>query len=393
MENKICSKCILDSTVPEIFFDEGGVCNYCKINDEIMKEYPDGKDGDGLLSETVKKIKKHGKGKKYDCLIGISGGTDSTYTLHLMKKMGLRPLAVHFDNGWNSEIAVQNIKNATNILKIDLYTWVADWEEFKDLQVAFLKSSTPDAEVPTDYAIISVLLKVAANENIKYIIEGQASRAEGTTPLGWTYHDGLYLRTVQKKYGKLKAKSFPILSIFRLIYYFFVRRVKLVRPLEYIDYSKEMAKNLNKRELGWKDPGGHHHESIFTKFFQSFYLPTKFSIDKRKRECSAKMRSGLMNREEALKEVSTPYPVEEGIVDYVITKLGLSTKEFDEIMKAPNKSFLSYPTYFPLIQSLRWPIKIACKLNIFPHIFYLKYGVNHTKSIKNYWEEFNKNKS
>ena len=154
-----------------------------------------------------------------------------------------------------------------------------------------------------------------------------------------------------------------------------------------------MAKNLNKRELGWKDPGGHHHESIFTKFFQSFYLPTKFSIDKRKRECSAKMRSGLMNREEALKEVSTPYPVEEGIVDYVITKLGLSTKEFDEIMKAPNKSFLSYPTYFPLIQSLRWPIKIACKLNIFPHIFYLKYGVNHTKSIKNYWEEFNKNKS
>lgn len=393
MENKICSKCILDSTVPEIFFDEDGVCNYCKINDEIMQEYPDGKEGQGLLAETVKKIKKHGKGKKYDCLIGVSGGTDSTYTLYLMKKMGLRPLAVHFDNGWNSEIAVHNIKNATNILDIDLYTLVADWEEFKDLQVAFLKSSTPDAEVPTDYAIISALLKVAAKEKIKYIIEGQASRAEGTTPLGWTYHDGLYLRSVQRKFGKLKSKSFPILSMFYLIYYFFIKRVKLVRPLEFTDYSKEMAKEVNKSKLGWKDPGGHHHESIFTKFFQSFYLPNKFNIDKRKRECSAKMRSGLMTREEALKEVSIPYPVEEGIVDYVITKLGISTKEFDEIMKAPNKSFLSYPTYFPLIQSLRWPIKIACKLNIFPHIFYLKYGVNHTKSIKNYWEEFNQNKS
>ena len=174
MGSKICSKCILDSTVPEIHYDEDGVCNYCKINDEIMKEYPDGSEGERLLKQTIKKIKKDGKGKKYDCLIGISGGTDSTYTLYLMKKMGLRPLAVHFDNGWNSEIAVQNIKNATNILGIDLYTLVADWEEFKDLQVAFLKSSTPDAEVPTDYVIISVLLKVAAKEKIKYIIEGQA---------------------------------------------------------------------------------------------------------------------------------------------------------------------------------------------------------------------------
>ena len=393
MGNKICSKCILDSTVPEIFFDEEGVCNYCKINDEIMKEYPSNTEGKKLLDDIVKKIKKKGKRKKYDCIVGVSGGTDSTYTLHLVKSLGMRPLAVHFDNGWNSEIAVKNIKNATNKLGIDLYTLVADWEEFKDMQVAFLKSSTPDAEVPTDYAIISVLLKVAAKENIKYIIEGQASRAEGTTPLGWTYHDGRYLRSVQKKLGKLKAKSFPVLSLFHLIYYFFVRRVKLVRPLEYIDYSKEMAKELNKKELGWEDPGGHHHESIFTKFFQSYYLNNKFKIDKRKRECSAKIRSNDMTREEGLKEVSTPYPVEDGIVEYTINKLGLNEEEFDKIMKAPNKSFLDYPTYFPLIQSLRFPIKMACRLNIFPHIFYLKYGVNHTKRIKNYWVEFNKNRA
>ncbi len=393
METQVCSKCILDTTVPEIFFDEQGVCNYCKINDEIMKQYPAKDEGKKLLDDIVKKIKRKGKGKKYDCIVGVSGGTDSTYTLHFVKQLGLRPLAVHFDNGWNSEIAVKNIKNATNKLGIDLYTLVADWEEFKDLQVAFLKSSTPDAEVPTDYAIISVLLKVAAKENIKYIIEGQASRAEGTTPLGWTYHDGRYLRNVQKKYGKKKSKSFPILSLFHLIYYFFVRRVKLVRPLEYIDYSKEMARKLNKEELGWEDPGGHHHESIFTKFFQSYYLNEKFHIDKRKRECSAKIRSGNMTREEALEEVSHPYPVEDGIVDYTKNKLELSDEDFDAIMKAPNKSFLDYKTYYPLIQLLRNPIKIACYLNIFPHIFYLKYGVDHSKKIKSYWTEFNRNRA
>jgi N-acetyl sugar amidotransferase len=390
-EEKICSRCILDTTVPEIVFDKKGVCNYCKINDEIMREYPDGSEGASRLNDLIEKIKISGKGKRYDSLIGVSGGTDSTYTLYLMKKMGLRPLAVHFDNGWNSEIAVQNIKNATNTLGIDLYTLVADWEEFKDMQLAFLKSSTPDAEVPTDYAIISVLLKVAAKENIKFIIEGQASRAEGTTPLGWTYHDGRYLRSIHKKFGKHKAKSFPILSLFHLLYYFFIRRVKLIRPLEYSDYSKQMAREVNSRELAWKDPGGHHHESIFTRFFQSYYLPNKFNIDKRKRECSAKIRSGKMTRQEALTEVSTPYPVEEGIVDYTISKLGLNKEEFDEIMTAPAKSFLDYPTYFPLIQLLRWPIKIACKLHIFPPIFYYKYGVNHSSKIRKYWKEFDQN--
>jgi N-acetyl sugar amidotransferase len=389
---KICTRCILDNTVPEITYDEKGICNYCKINDEIMREYPAGEEGDKLLHEMVLKIKKHGKGKKYDCIIGVSGGTDSTYTLYLMKKMGLRPLAVHFDNGWNSEIAVENIKNATDILDVDLYTLVADWEEFKDMQVAFLKSSTPDAEVPTDYAIISVLLKVASKENINYIIEGQASRAEGTTPLGWTYHDGRYLRSVQKKYGLKKAKSFPVLSLFQLLYFFFVKRVKLTRPLEFMDYSKKMAKEVNTKELGWKDPGGHHHESIFTKFFQSYYLTNKFNIDKRKRECSAKIRSGKMTREDGLQEVSKAYPVEEGIVDYVKSKLGLSDEDFENIMSAPNKSFLDYPTYFPLIQMLRWPIKIACKLHIFPPIFYYKYGVDHSTRIQKYWEEFNKNR-
>ena len=390
----ICSKCILDNTVPEIYYNTDGVCNYCEMNDEIMKEYPSKDKGKKLLKSLVNDIKINGKGKKYDCIIGVSGGTDSTYTLYLAKKLGLNPLAVHFDNGWNSEIAVKNIKNATNKLNIDLFTVVANWEEFKDLQIAFLKSSTTDAEVPTDYVIISVLLKVAARENIKYVIEGQASRAEGTTPIGWTYHDGRYLRYIQKRFGNLKSKSYPILSLPMLIYYTFFKRIKMVRPLEYTDYSKEMARKVNIEKLGWKDPGGHHHESIFTKFFQSYYLPKKFDIDKRKRELSAQIRSGHISRKQALKIIAKPYPVEDGIVEYVINKLGLSQNEFQKIMNAEVKSFIDYNTYYPLIQILRFPIKIACKLKFFPHIFYLKYGIDHSERIVSYWNEFNKkNKS
>lgn len=389
VDRKICSRCVLDTTVPEILFDEKGECNYCNMHDEVISEYNKGEKGEEKLKELTQKIKNSKSNSKYDCIVGVSGGTDSTFTLYTIKKMGLNPLAVHFDNGWNSEIAVQNIRNATNILGVDLYTWVADWEEFKDMQIAFLKSSTPDAEVPTDYTIISVLLKVATKENIKYIIEGQSSMAEGTTPLGWTYHDGRYLRAVQQKLGKKKAKSFPILSLTNLLYYFFIKRIQLVRPLEYIDYSKEMARDVNKNELNWVDPGGHHHESVFTKFFQSYYLPKKFNIDKRKRELSAKIRSGLLEREEALKILMNPYPVEEGLVDYTINKLGLSEDEFKKIMKAPVKSFLDYPSYYPLIRLLRYPIKIACSLHILPPIFYYKYGMDHTSKIKDFWLDFN----
>lgn len=386
----ICSRCVLDDSVPEIEFDAQGVCNYCQIHDALAQEYPSGPEGEEKLSRLVDKIKHAGKNKRYDCLIGVSGGTDSTYTLYLMKSLGLNPLAVHFDNGWNSEIAVNNIKHATNILGIDLYTHVADWEEFKDLQISFLKSSTPDAEIPTDYVIISVLLAVAAKEGIKYVIEGQSFRAEGTTPTGWTYHDGFYVNSVHRKFGKKKLKSFPILSVTKLIYYFFVKRIKFVRPLEFVDYSKKMARDVNASKLKWQDPGGHHHESLFTKFFQSYYLPKKFNIDKRKRELSAQIRSDLISREDALRILEKPYAYDEDLVEYVIQKLGLSKMEFAAIMQAPIKSFLDYPTLFPLIRLLRYPIKIACKLHIFPPIFYLKYGSDIGSKIKNHWAKFNR---
>ncbi len=207
--NKVCSRCVMDDTVKGITFDENGECTFCKIHDDLENKFPLNEETPNRLQTLVDKIKKDGKGKKYDCIVGVSGGRDSTYTLHNAVKLGLRPLAVHFDNGWNSEIAVQNIKNATDILKVDLHTHVADWEEFKELQRSFLFASVPDAEVPTDWVIFSVLFAEASQYEVKYIVHGHSFRTEGTTPLTWTYMDGKYVTRCSEKIWQTKVKKFP----------------------------------------------------------------------------------------------------------------------------------------------------------------------------------------
>ena len=215
-----CSRCVFDTTVSDIVFDAKGECQYCKIHDKMEDLHPLGVIGEERLKKYIKKIKKKGARKKYDCIVGISGGRDSTYTLYLAVKLGLRPLAVHFDNGWNTDISVSNVKNACNILNIDLYTVVADWEEFKDLQISFLRSSTPDADIPSDYAIVSTLYKVASKEGVKYILNGHSFRTEGTTPISWMYMDGRYFKSIYKKFSNnRKIKSFPILTATSLFYY------------------------------------------------------------------------------------------------------------------------------------------------------------------------------
>lgn len=372
----ICKKCILDETVKDIWFDENGICKYCNINDEMEKKHPLGVAGEKRLSEIINKIKDDGKNNTYDCIAGVSGGRDSTYTLYKAVQLGLRPLAVHFDNGWNSVISVSNIKNACEKLNVDLHTIVADWEEFKDLQIAFLKSGTPDADIPADYAIYSVLYDAAEKEGVKYILNGHSFRTEGTSPISWTYMDGRYLKSVHKQFGKMKKiKSFPVMSMSKLIYYVFAKRIKEVRLMEYINYVKKDVDSLLEKELDWKYYGGHHHENNFTKFFQSFYLPKRFGIDKRKTELSAMIRSSQISREKALNEIQEhPYHYEKDVVEYVINKLGLTQKEFDSIMNAPIKSHDDYPTYLPIIRTLNYPIKIAVSLRLLPQILYLKYA-------------------
>lgn len=369
-----CKKCLLDYTVSDIWFDEGGVCKYCMIHNEMYMQYLKNR-AELKISEIILRLKKAGKGKKYDCIVGVSGGRDSTYSLYYLNQMGIRPLAVHFDNGWNSDISTKNIKLACDKLGIDLITHVADWENFRDLQVSFLRASVSDADIPTDYAIYSLLYETAQKEKIKYIINGHSFLTEGTTPISWTYMDYRYIRDVHKKFGRSKNLSgIPLMPIGHFIYYVIFKRIREVRLLELIDYNQEVVTSLLEKELNWSYYGGHHHENNYTKFFQSYYLPKKFNIDKRKVELSALIRSGQIIREEGLAKISETYPYDEDLIAYVRKKLDTSAEEFAEIMNAPLRNHRDFKTYLPLIRLLKIPIKVAASMQLLPKILYLKYA-------------------
>ncbi len=362
----------MDATIPGIQFDDRGVCSFCQAHDRLEEQFPLGHLGEQRLSKLIDKIKSKGKNKKYDCVVGISGGTDSTYCLYMTKKLGLRPLAVHLDNGWNTKIATINMENALAKLDVDLRIIKCDWEEFKDLQISFLKASVPDAEIPTDLAILSILYKVAAEENINYAIIGHSFRTEGMTPLGWMYADGRYIKSVNKIFGSRKLKSYPNLTMFDLLYYVFIKRIRMVHLLDNINYHKEKTMQILEKELNWTYYGGHHFESTYARFV-IHYIWKKFNIDKRKIEFSTLIRSGQMDREEALQKLKEPLAEDKKLVKYCINKLGLSAKEFEEIISSTPKTFLDYNTYYPTIRKLKLPIQLACKLGLLPQVFYEKY--------------------
>lgn len=372
--NKVCTRCVMDNTVEGIRFDEKGECTFCKIHDDLEKKFPLNEETPKRLQQLVDKIKKDGRGKKYDCILGVSGGRDSTYTLYNAVKLGLRPLAVHFDNGWNSEIAVQNIKNATEKLGVDLHTHVADWEEFKDLQRSFLFASVPDAEVPTDWIIFSVLFAEAAQYNVKYIVHGHSFRTEGTTPLTWTYMDGKYVQDVQRKFGKMKLKSFPNMSMSKYIYYSLFKKINQIRILYYFQYNEREVLHILENELGWKNYGDKHHESKYTAFFQAYILTRKFNIDKRKLHYSAKVRNGQLTRDEALQIIQKdPYTGGMEALDYCLKKLNLTYEDFEKIMNEAPKSFMDYNSYYNVVKAFKKPITWGNKIGIVPDTVYKKY--------------------
>lgn len=360
---KICKRCVLDENVPEIEFNEKGVCNYCELHESLNRAFPNGKEGEKILEDLFREIKKNGKGREYDCVIGISGGVDSTYLIHTAKSYGLRPLAVHVDNGWDSEISVSNIKNSIEKLSVDLYSYVIDWKEMKDVLKSFIKASYIWADAPTDVALVSALYKVAAENKIKYILVGNNFRTEGRQPTEWTHVDYKVIKYIHKKYGSIKKlKSFPNLSNIDLFKYEFLYGIKMVKPLYFMDYDKQAAKDLVSKEYGWRDYGGHHHESIFTRFIIGYWLPVKCGVDKRKITFSAQIRSGLRTREQALKELKElPYSQRQINLDrdYVIKKLGLPEKEFEEIMKSEGKSFRDFPSYFKLYSNISKYLKFV----------------------------------
>jgi len=371
---RICTRCVCDTTIPNIQFDENGVCNFCKSHDLLLQYYQQDKARrQDKLSELITKIRGKGIGKKYDCIMGVSGGTDSTYALYLAKQLGLRPLAVHFDNGWDTDIATKNIENAVSILDIDFFTYTVDWEEFRNLQVAFLKASVPGIEVPTDVAIHGTLYKTAIANDIKYILGGQSFMTEGTVPREWSYMDGTYVKSVNKKYGRIPLRTYPNATIYQIAYNTFVRGIKQIPFLNYIQYNKKEAQQVLKKELGWTYYGGHHHENIYTKFSSAWYLKKKFSIDKRKISLSGPVRMGHISREEALEELGKEPPIEPELVEYCIKKLELSQQQFDDIMTLPLKAFHDYHTSYNMLQRFRFFVKLAVKMNIITPVLYEKY--------------------
>ena len=365
---KICTRCIMDTTDPDIEFDENGVCNHCKRYDEKIKERLFlSEAGQQKLNKLVAEIKIKGKNRKYDCIIGVSGGVDSTFIAYMVEKLGLRPLAVHIDNEWDSELAVGNVEKAVKKLDMDLYTHVVNWEEFKDLQLSFLRASVPDAELPTDHSILAFLYEVAAKERVQFIITGVNVSTEGILPAKWGYGlwDWKYIKSVHEKFGQVELKSFPHCSLFGLLHCIFVKRIKRIPLLNYMTYVKKDAMRVLEKELGWKYYGGKHYESIYTRFLQGYILPRKFNIDKRRAHLSTLICSGQITREEALEEMKhDPYPTEEMMKkdkEYVLKKLELTEGEFEKIMSLPLNTVKDYSSnywLFPIARQLSRKLEI-----------------------------------
>jgi N-acetyl sugar amidotransferase len=349
-----CSLSVMDTiSDPDIKFDKDGVSNYyydyLKGEKEHVKK---GDQGKKELEQLINKIKDDGKGKPYDCIMGLSGGVDSSYVAYLCKQFGLRPLAVHFDNGWNSELAVKNIESMVNKCGFDLYTLVVDWEEFKDIQLAYLKSSVVDIEVPTDHAITAVLMKLALKHKIKYSLSGSNVNTECIMPKSWIFNKGdhINLLDIHKKFGSKKIKTYPLNDTL------LKKRanwagVQSINILNFIDYHKQKAKDTISKELGWRDYGGKHYESLFTKFYQAYILPEKFGIDKRKPHFTNMIFSGEITKAEALEELKQPLYNTEVFLqekEFFLKKLGLSESEWEVIMKTPVRSHYDFATEKPL---------------------------------------------
>jgi N-acetyl sugar amidotransferase len=343
----------MDTSDPHITFNEREECNHCTAMRETLTKAPfrlTKKEREKALRKEISIIKKAGKKSKYDCLIGVSGGVDSSYVAHLVKQLGLRPLAVHLDNGWNSELAISNIEKILTKLHIPLITKVLDWEEFKQLQLSFLKASVPDLEVPTDHAINALLYSVAAKHNIKYIINGANINTEGIHVGYWSRgnYDWRYIRKLQKKFGTKKLKDFPHITPAKLFYYTFIRRMQRFRILDYVEYNKKDVVHVLEKEYEWKKYITKHGESTYTHLIQSHILPVKFGYDKRKMHLSSLICSGQITREQALQELEKPLFTQkelEELIEYSSEKLGIAKKEFEQLMKLPNKSFEDYPSY------------------------------------------------
>jgi N-acetyl sugar amidotransferase len=371
---KICSRCIYDSTISKISFDEEGICNYCRQVEDLQKEFKTGTlAGEQAFEDILSQIKRSGKNKKYDCIVGVSGGTDSSYLLMKAIDWGLRPLAVHYDNTWNSSIATMNIEKVTSALNVDLYTYVVNNKEVDDIKKAFMFASVPEFDADTDIAFVQTLRMTAAKYGVKYIIEGHSYIEEGLTPVGANYLDGGYVNSIHDTHGSLKRKTFPNMTFFQFLKWTVFYQQQFIRPLWYINYSKKDARKELIDRTGWIYYGGHHLENRASSFAHKSWLPKKFGIDYRNLTLAAQVRKGSITRKHALDEYSMPVKEDENLIYYVKKRLKLSDDEYEKIFNMPLKSWKDFKTYkkrFEMLRPLFYLLAISKRV---PMSFYIKY--------------------
>ena len=355
---RVCSNCIMDTSDSKITFDDRGWCEYCNnYHSNILPSWHTDARGEREIMAQVEKIKADGKGKDHDCLIGLSGGVDSSYVVHLAKeKFGLRPLLYHVDAGWNSQQAVNNIEKLVDGLGLDLFTEVINWPEMRDLQLAYFKAGVPHLDTPQDHAFFAGLYNYAARTGSKYILTGANYSTECVRePLEWHYHasDLRNLKDIHGKFGTRPLKSFPTADIFTFkIYYRFIKGVRVVKPLNHVPYIKEEAMDELVERYGWQKYAHKHHESPFTRFYEGYWLPTKFGYDKRRAHFSSLILTGQLTRDQALEKIAAPaYPLEEMKQDfeYISNKLGITVQELEAYRDGPNRTYRDYKNAMGLI--------------------------------------------
>jgi len=350
-EFQICTRCVMDTTDTKITFDENGVCDHCHSFDtNVVPNWHTDERGRAEYERIVQKIKKDGEGRDFDCIMGMSGGADSSYLLHLaVKEMGLRPLVFHVDGGWNSQIAVNNINVMIEKLGLDLYTEVINWEEMKDFQLSYFKAGLANTDVPQDHAFVATLYNFAAKHKIKYILNGGNFSTECVrNPMDWMYYgtDMAQIKDIRKQFGTIPLKTYPFSNVLRhKIYLRYVLGIQVIKPLNYMPYIKSEAMDFLQKEYGWQPYPQKHFESRFTRFYEAFWLPRKFGYDTRKIQYSSLILTDQMDRADALERLKSPAMSEDDArqeFEYVATKLGITTDEFQGYFDAPNKTYKDY---------------------------------------------------
>jgi N-acetyl sugar amidotransferase len=371
---QVCARCIYDERVAGIAFDSEGICNYCRQTDELEGLYGTGTSvGEARLQTILSQVRREGRRRQYDCVIGVSGGTDSSYMVYLAKEWGLRPLAVHYDNTWNSAIATQNIHKVLAALDVDLYTHVVDNKEADDIFRSFFRAGVPEIDASTDLALAETLYRAAWKHRVRFVLEGHSFLTEGITPLGRNYFDGRYIRAIHDEFGSRPLRTYPLMTFSRFLFWATAARIRRIRPFWYLRYTKEEARLLLETRFDWKYYGGHHLENRMTAFCHGVYLPQKFGADLRNNSLAALVRLGRMSREAAWAAYNTPPAVEDELVEYFKKRLGLSEAEYEEVMREAPRFWASYPTYKKRFERMRPVFALLAKANLVPMSFYLKY--------------------